>query len=353
MNISQHIRRLTVILPAGFLLFAQEAVHVERTPPPSTKQAASPQKKQAEYAKAAALLKQPVRTKKPSPLPIIEGEIRATVPGDKPILLPENAIEAIRLESSWHHDAKPMLAPDGSIVYLYGQGQPNIPCAVNRVSTIRLAPGEVLNEKDAEIGDNTRWTLTHHQIQREGQVQTFVTVKPQYVGLDTTLTMFTNQRAYNLRLLSDVQGVDQVSFQYPKEEADQAVVEAEKQRVEAEKQRYEEELRKQQLEASNTDKPITNTDYTVKVGRHARYLAPILLGDNGAHTLVQLGLAAQHRPLPALQIVSPTGPGAPNVHFDPSRLLFTVDGLFTQARLIVGQGKHSLVVTIKNNKVGA
>ena len=356
MKISQHIRRLTIVLPAGFLVFAQEAVHVERTPPSSTKQAASPQQKQAEYAKAAALLKQPVRAKKPpqTQIPIIEGEITATVPGDKPIVLPENAIEAIRLESSWHHDAKPLLAPDGSIVYLYGQGQPNIPCAVNRVSTIRLAPGEVLNERDAEIGDNTRWTLTRHQILRAGQVQTFVTVKPQYVGLDTTLTLFTNQRAYNLRLLSDVQGVDQVSFQYPKEEADQAAVEAEKQRaIEAEKQRHEEELRRQQLEASNTDKPITNTDYTVKVGRHAKHLAPILLGDNGAHTLVQLGPAAQHRPLPALQIVSPTGPGAPNVHFDPSQLLFTVDGLFTQARLIVGQGKHSLVVTIKNNKIGA
>jgi type IV secretion system protein TrbG len=351
-NLLKHIQKLAITFLTGVSLLAQEAVHLQRNPSPQQAQA---QQAQTEYAKAAAVLKKPARSKKQAPpvsVPMIAGEIVAPVPGDKPILLPENAIEAIRLQSSWRNDAKPMLDQDGSIVYIYGQGRPNIPCAVGRVSTIQLAPGETLEKGDAEIGDLSRWTLALHQILRQGQVQTYVTVKPQYAGLDTTLTLFASRHAYHLRLLSDMQGIDQVSFKYPKEEAEAAVSEAGKQKA-AEQQKHEEERKKQQLEASNTDRPITNIIYTVKVGKHAKYLEPVLVGDNGAHTLIQLSTAARHRPSPALQIVSPTGPGVPNVHYDRERLLFTVDGLFTEAQLIVGQGKHRLVVTIKNDKASA
>jgi type IV secretory pathway VirB10-like protein len=143
-----------------------EPVHVTRTVPK-----ASPAKRQdakskttpivdpnsAAFKKAADLLNQDI-----SKRPLIQGSITEGVIGDHLLVLPESAIEAIRLQSAWQRndDNRPMGGPDGKVIYTYGKGLPNIPVAIFHVTTIELRKGETFDAAVPYIiGDEQLWKV--------------------------------------------------------------------------------------------------------------------------------------------------------------------------------------------------
>jgi len=327
------------IIAVSGILMAQDAVPIVRTPAA----------KKEDYAKAAAVLSRKPKVSKP---PAIVGNI--DLPGDRPIILPESAIQAIQMEADWRNNqAAPMIGNDGRIMYVFGHGQPNIPVAPLKTCTIEFQPGEVIDESGIELGDATRWKHGRHQVMRNGQLQSYLTVSPMYAGLDTPMTVFTNQRAYYFRLLSDQTGyVERIAFTYPDEElkakhelAQAVAAEAEARRdAEQEKTKHEADLAKK-----DTAGVIVNTDYTVRSNRKAEYMRPVSVYDDGAHVTIKLSERARHRDFPALRIVTNGHADTPNVHVDPDALVLTVDGLFDRAELVSGVGKHKLVVEIINN----
>lgn len=331
------------IIAVSGILMAQDAVPIVRKPPTATK---------ADYSKAAAVLsaRKPAKTK--PAVPMISGTI--DLPGDRPIILPESAIQAIQLEANWRNNqAAPMIGTDGRIMFVFGHGQPNIPVAPDKICTIEFQPGEVIDDSGIEIGDSASWSIARHQVIRAGQLQSSLTLKPKRSGLDTPMMVFTNQRAYPFRLLSDQTGfIERVAFTYPDDDlkARQEHAQAIAAEVETRKAAEQEKVKRDfELAKQNTDGPIINTDYTVKASRKADYLRPKKLGDDGYHVKIQLSEKARHRDFPALRIMNNGTPDTPNVHVDQANLTYTVDGLFEEAELVSGVGKHKLSVRIINN----
>lgn len=263
---------------------------------------------------------------------------------DKDIVLPQTAVDALMAEHDWlHGENEPMRGADGRVVYVYGKGLPVIVTAPKEVTEIDLEPGEQLLKDGVDIGD-PRFEVATHQI--ANPPQTYLVIKPTQSGLETTGVIGTDRRSYYVRLVSKpMDYLARVSFNYPEDEQRKKLAEMQAQRdAEAKKKADSEALKK-----ADTTGPIKSTDYGVKVGRHAEYLRPVSVWDDGARTYIQLSEGARHRDLPILQLTGPTGPDTPNWRFDNKALTFTVDAIFERCELISGTGRHRLTVTIANH----
>lgn len=124
---------------------------------------------------------------------------------------------AIAIAKNWGDGTarglKPVSGPNGAVKFLYGAQQPSIVCAVLQVCDVSLQAGEQVNS--IQLGDTARWTV-EPAISGTGtsEVQHLI-IKPMDVGLETSLIVTTNRRAYYLKLRSHrTEYMPQVSFTY-------------------------------------------------------------------------------------------------------------------------------------------
>src|SRR5262249_13394337 len=88
----------------------------------------------------------------------------------------------------------PIIAPDGAVVFPFGQGEPTVVCAVLQVCDVALQRGEMVNTVD--LGDKVRWSVTP-SVEGSGAGQILhLVIKAYDVGLDTTLMVATDRRVY-------------------------------------------------------------------------------------------------------------------------------------------------------------
>ena len=112
---------------------------------------------------------------------------------------------------------KPILGPDGIVLFPYGQYSPIIICQPMQVCSIAFDKGEKI--LDANIGDTQRWIVTGALIgDGPTQVQDIV-LKPLYDNLNTNLLVTTNMgRIYNITLQSSSTGyLSMAGFYYPQQ----------------------------------------------------------------------------------------------------------------------------------------
>jgi len=115
---------------------------------------------------------------------------------DNPKLTPEEQTGigiADRWQTSSATGTKALAGNDGSVQFVFGVSTPSILCAVLQVCDVALQPGEQVN--NINVGD-PRWTV-EPAITGSGanEVQHLI-IKPQDVGLDTTLVVTTNARCF-------------------------------------------------------------------------------------------------------------------------------------------------------------
>jgi type IV secretion system protein VirB9 len=281
------------------------------------------------------------------PPPVLHGEIFGQLPEDRGLILTPSALQAVRMQADWRNgEGIPTEGRNGAIVYTFGEGMPNIACAVRQVTVVELRPGEKLNpETGWAIGDGKEWEVDVHTIAHGAETQPLITLKPKYAGSDTTFVVFTDQRVYYTRLMSTADAyITHVAFRYPQADAVDQIAKLESQRKESEAKSKAAE----QLAAADTLSNLKHTNYAIKASKHAGYMKPSLVGDDGAHTIIQLPESARHRNMPALQVSDSSGKDIPNVYTDPKTLRYTVAGLFEKAELVSGTGRKQLKVTITN-----
>ena len=109
---------------------------------------------------------------------------------------------------------KPVKVGERAIRFVYGADLPTVVCAPMRVCDIALEPGEqVLGEPI--LGDDG-WKVTPGISGPAGKQVWHLYVSPKDVGLETTLAINTDRRAYHLQLASRRRDyVAHVSFSYP------------------------------------------------------------------------------------------------------------------------------------------
>lgn len=114
----------------------------------------------------------------------------------------------------------PREGPDGAITYLFGAAMPTLVCSPLQVCTIALEPGEVVAEDGVHGGDTARWNISPSTVGTGDNMITYVVVKPRTSGLETSLFLTTDRRAYMIKLVSaETEWMPILSFDYPAGEA--------------------------------------------------------------------------------------------------------------------------------------
>ena len=86
-------------------------------------------------------------------------------------------------------------------------------CSPLEVCNIALQPGEVV--RDAHAGDTVRWSVSPATYGAGDKVTTVLVIKPKDAGLTTSLSVTTDRRIYNIKLVRYPQAVDSLmSFDY-------------------------------------------------------------------------------------------------------------------------------------------
>lgn len=111
-------------------------------------------------------------------------------------------------EAYTNGSATPIIGEAGRTVFIYGQKQPTIICAVFTVCMIELQKDEIVLQQDA--GDSVRWIIS------PGNGTPYISIKPTEANLQTNYIVITNKRQYTFKLQStNTRYMSIVSFTYP------------------------------------------------------------------------------------------------------------------------------------------
>ena len=231
------------------------------------------------------------------------------------------------------------VGPDGMVRFLFGAGQPTVVCAVLQLCDIELQVGETVN--DVKSGDTVRWIIEPAFTGVAGAEVTHVTVKPTEPGLDTTLSVFTSRRTYNIRLKSTQKDfLPRVGFVYPEDAAAkwQAV------RRQADADRVNNTI-------PETGDYLGNLDFDYRLSGSAPWM-PMRVYNDGKKTIIQMPKEMGQTEAPVLLVVRKPG----DLWSDEETVLvnyrllndrFIVDSLFDRAVLVAGVGSSQDRVTIE------
>jgi type IV secretion system protein TrbG len=271
---------------------------------------------------------------------------RADVPASfeppQDVKLNATGSDAVRVSTQWQETHNtPAPGNDGRVLYTYGAGLPVLVCSPLRVCVVELQPGEKL-VGEPHIGDSVRWEISPSQAGSGASAIALIIIKPQVSGLDTTMVLPTDRRAYYLRLESKPdEYIARVAFSYPNDGTQQWREYLEKQKQEEERARVE-AVSQHVEDLPNTAIENMYWSYEIKGGNV--FLRPVRVMDDGAKTYIQMPVSTIHRELPVLVVRGPAG--AEMVNFRVKDNMYIVDRLFDRAALLMGSGKHQLKVEI-------
>jgi type IV secretion system protein TrbG len=264
--------------------------------------------------------------------------------------LPANTREALALsQASLDADPQAKAAPDGRVLLTYGAGTPTLICALLKVTEIDLEPGETVVKDGVDVGDSPEF---HAVVRHAGSGPTgydYLVLKPTGANVETTMTVGTDRRVYYFRLrATENQFISRVAFAYPQNEAAARAKALKEQSLARALVKPDSAPHMAEIAPTPAFKPWK---YSIKKkGRDADYLVPVSVGDDGAHTQIQLTQEARMRGLPVLQIRDATGPIPANTHWEEHNKLI-VDAIFEDGCLLEGVGRKQQRVCIHNESL--
>jgi P-type conjugative transfer protein TrbG len=256
----------------------------------------------------------------------------------KDVALNQTGEEAVVVSRQWQEAGNiPAPGKDGRVVYVYGAGMPVVVCSPLHICVVELQEGEKL-VGEPQIGDSVRWQISPATVGRDDGAIPLVVIKPTAAGLDTTMMIPTDRRAYYLRLQSKPDDyLARVAFSYPQDQ-DQEWKRFEQQQSAARAQKDDHKDGKVLPDAVD----VVYWDYAIKGGDPS--VRPIRVLDDGVKTYIQMPVATQRTEAPVLVVEGPDG--GEMVNYRVKGDVYVVDRLFNRAALIVGAGKHVKKVQI-------
>ncbi|AHJ66173.1 Conjugal transfer protein TrbG [Granulibacter bethesdensis CGDNIH4] len=265
--------------------------------------------------------------------------------------LTEKEAYGLKLADEWkNHPDRPRRGGDGSVVYLYGATMPVLICTPLEVCSIRLQPGEIVN--DVHTGDIARWRINPATSGSGGSTTTFVVVKPTDSGLTTDLFITTTRRSYTIKLVSDQQRwIPILSFDYPDD-------------IQAAWASYHQrEGEAQQASAANyarntmpeTGQNLANLDFRFRLSGDNPSWIPLRVYTDGLKTYIQFPRAGFPNGAPALVALGEGGwfHSAPTklVNYRVSGDRYVVDQVLHRAALITGVDgdQQRVIITYEGN----
>jgi len=262
-----------------------------------------------------------------------------------PTLTPQEQA-AIDIAKHWSTgDAEgiaPVAGANGTIKFLYGAQQPSIVCAVLQVCALALQAGELVNS--INLGDTARWTI-EPAITGSGaaEVQHLI-IKPMDVGLETSLVITTNRRAYHVRLRSHrTDYMPQVAFIYPEDAM----------------AKWDAIQRRQRQERDDRTIPQTgeylgDLSFDYDLSGKAKW-KPVRVYNDGSKTIIEMPSIMEQTEAPSLLVVRGEGKRIRNedtvmVNYRIQGHRYIVDAVFERAILVAGVGRRQdrVVITRRN-----
>ncbi len=276
----------------------------------------------------------------PAPNTEVDGKIPKGYQPRTDAPLSSTGLEAVRVSETWRVGQNaPAAGPDGRVLYAYGAGLPIVVCAPLRVCMIELQRGERVTG-EPQIGDSVRWNISPAMYGQGEESTSVIVLKPQEPGLDTSLLITTDRRAYYLRIVSKPQEyVARVAFSYPDEDHSLKW----QQHLLAQRAQAQESRRDAQLLPAMITADKLNFDY--KITGASDQLRPVRVFDDGAKTYIQMRPEIQNREAPVLVVLGSDGKGE-MTNYRVHQQTYVVDRLFERAQLILGAGKKAQKVEI-------
>jgi type IV secretion system protein TrbG len=255
---------------------------------------------------------------------------------------PAEVREAVKQHEQ--HGRWPIYKKSDAILYPYGGGpSPIVDCAPLRTTDIQLGAGETVT--DLALGDAERWMATPASSGDPHNPTPHIALKPQAVGLETNLTIYTTRHIYHLVLRSRGRAMQEVEFYYPDDllsamaDADAA---AAKSKAANASDPLAEDTVNGAVKSAAVDPAAFNFSY--KIDGPNLPFRPIRAFDDGSHVYIQMGQEMKTSEAPALLIAA--GRGTQMVNYRVDGNYYVVDRLFNQAELVTGVGREQDRVTI-------
>ena len=268
--------------------------------------------------------------------------VEEVLTGSNPSLTPQEQAGLSYGERSATTGTAPVAGANGFITFPYGVNQISIVCAPLHVCDVALQPGEQVNS--VNVGDNVRWSIEPALTGSGAEEVQHVIIKPREVGLETSLVVATNRRAYYLRLRSHrTRYMPQVAFSYPE---DAAV------KFDLLKARQQREIKEKTI--PQTSDYLPKLSFAYEVSGQAAW-KPVRVYNDGARTVIEMPPSIAQTEAPILLLVRKEGglfteAEEVMVNYSLQGSRYIVDTIFEKAVLVAGVGSNQDRVTIQRRK---
>ncbi|MBF0570767.1 MAG: TrbG/VirB9 family P-type conjugative transfer protein [Candidatus Omnitrophica bacterium] len=223
--------------------------------------------------------------------------------------------------------------PDGTILFPYGLAQIHLTAKRMMYSKIILQEGEKI--MSAAAGDTTRWNILPNYIGNSATYTPIILVKPFMGGLQTSLSIITDKRDYDITVQSVDSGdyMPRAGFYYPQDKADAVNV----------------GLPPDKIENNESKQPkinIENIKYNYRIkGDPSLSWFPTRIFEDGNKVFIRMSDHVDRSQLPIFMMIDHSGqPEVVNYrYFKP---YFVVDTIFDRGVLILGTDKYKQVVKL-------
>ncbi len=122
--------------------------------------------------------------------------------------------KALDLSGQWsRRNVDPVLASGGKVIYVHGASEPTVIASPYQVCDLELETGEKVNE--FVVGDPARWYVESGVSGSGAGATVHIFIKAIDAGLQTSLVITTDRRAYHIKLVSKRSGhTPYVAFAY-------------------------------------------------------------------------------------------------------------------------------------------
>lgn len=259
--------------------------------------------------------------------------------GTNPALTPQELTGLSYGEHEMAAGSAPIGGTNGFITFPYGLNQVSIVCAPFHVCDVALQPGEHVNS--VNVGDSVRWSIEPAVTGSGAEEVQHVIIKAREVGLETSLVVATDRRAYHLRLRSHkTRYMPKIAFNYPEDSAAKFSVL---------KTRQQQDRKEKTIPHTTDYLPKLSFEYDVE-----GYAAwkPVRVYNDGARTVIEMPPSITQTEAPILLIVRKEGGLFTDaeevmVNYQLQGSRYVVDTVFQKAVLVAGVGSHQDRVTIQ------
>ncbi|MGL4475560.1 MAG: P-type conjugative transfer protein TrbG [Shewanella sp.] len=241
--------------------------------------------------------------------------------------------QATELAQDWiAKDNKTITDGSGRVTYFYGASLPTVVCAPFKTCVLELDTQEVINpDNGLQIGDAVRWRVTPTVSGSGDTRRTQLIIKPTDTNLETNLTIATNKRIYQVKLISRANDwMPLVNFEYPEERAAQWAAYQSAMQVETQKNT----LPDGQL--------VPELDFNYDVSGKADF-KPLRVYNDGRKTIIEMPTRVEHRVLPTLLVVNGNQQELVNYRYKNS---YIQDGRRINGRFVVDQLSDAIMLVV-------